>query len=188
MKLKKGSLLVVGIFFLSFGLGSAISNKASATVSPAFYHPNLLGYTVPKALRGTWYFGHKKYPGGAHHFNGLHYHRGKINKYMISRRAVEMSWTLGIDGHKYEAKGYYDGAMVSDLFDNHKKLFWQFNEQYTPVIFEYKGHNHKGIDVSGQVPDDLITRKPTNKYLAFNNWKDNSWGKNTKVKLVKIGW
>uniref|UniRef100_UPI00403F46CD hypothetical protein n=1 Tax=Lentilactobacillus hilgardii TaxID=1588 RepID=UPI00403F46CD len=73
--MKKGSLLVVGIFFLSFGLGSAISNKASATVSPAFYHPNLLGYTVPRALRGTWYFGHKKYPGGAHHFNGLHYHR-----------------------------------------------------------------------------------------------------------------
>lgn len=92
--------------------------------------------------------------------------------------------TLGVDnGRKYEAKGYYDGAMVSDPFDNHKKLAWQFNEQYTPVIFEYKGHNHKGVDVSGQVPDDLITRKPTNRYLAFN-----SWGKNTKVKLVKIGW
>lgn len=94
---------------------------------------------------------------------------------MISYHLVKMSW--GINGHNYKARGYYDGAMLSNKFGG-----WDFGEMYTPVVFYYKGHNHKEIDLIGHASDSLLTRKPTHNNLSFDGYYA------TKVKLVKVGW
>lgn len=176
--MQKTVSLVIGLLFFVFGMGfSTVNSKASKLLNPAYYHPKLLGYMVPRALRGKWYYRGKLYHADTHHFYVNHYYYDKKTKgrVMISHQLVKMFW--GISAHTYKARGYYDGAMFSNKLGG-----WDFGEMYTPVIFCYKGHNHKGIDITGHAPDLLLTRKPTHNNLSFDGYYA------TKVKLVKIGW
>lgn len=135
---------------------------------------NVLGYTVPKALRGKWYYGNRVTRWTTHTCDktvyGKKYPTGKM---VITRHPVIRDW-FGL-----RTPSYYDGLIVSG-----KNGGFDFGFLYTPVVFKYKGHNHKGLDVTGHDPDILDTKKNFHKHLALYN---HVYG-NTQVKLMHTGW
>lgn len=78
------------------------------------------------------------------------------------------------NGKIKRVKLYYDG-----LYYDH---YLQPAFQYVPLVFRYNGHNYKGLDVSGQGPDVIYTRKNFHKTLTLNKY-----GSYHKVKLVHFG-
>ncbi|KRN74421.1 hypothetical protein [Lentilactobacillus parabuchneri] len=153
-----------------FGLGVCIGLSLFGVPSTA--HANYgtkltYGYKVPKALHGKWYFGNQKAV-----FTGT-YKKYRTGKEVITRHLVK--GTCYANGKHYRVKLYYDGLYYGHSLD--------FGCQYVPIIFSYHGHNHKGLDVSGQAPDDVIyTRKNFHNTLSLNKY-----GNYHKVKLVHFG-
>lgn len=177
--MRQAASLTLGAIFIALGVGVSTTKSEANTFLDPTYHPRVLGYTVPRSLRGTWYMGTYKYHATKHRFSGAHYYKGKSAKIMITKHLVEMRWELM--GSHQKVWGYYDGSL--DKIQS--KWMWQVGEQYIPVTYSYRGHNYRGLDVNGHNPDELLTRNPTSSSIGL---RADHYDGIKKVKLVKVGW